>query len=413
MLSPTLSIWIGIPLGALAAAAVIYQWVMLDSFGYWFSRPRAHGAGGEAVTLLKPLHGLEPQLAENLATFLAQDHAGPMQMLCGVNAPDDAALEVAEALAAAHPQAAITLWPGPRKPGANGKIGNLAAMMASARHPVLVLSDSDIAVAPDYLDQVLGALAQPGVGVVSCLYLGRGDAGTWSRIGAAAISYGMMPSMALALRFGLSQPCMGSTIAMRRETLDAIGGFDRFVDVLADDYAIGRAVSELGLRVDVPAMLVTHACEEPDFGSLWRHHLRWAATLRGIVGVAHLGTVITHALALSLLVVPFLPLPGLALVALSLCSRFVVKRRIDRQAGHATTSFGLLAMGDCFAFLVFLASLTARTVDWRGHRLTMERNGLIRPRADSRPVPAGEQPSRAFFRKPTFLNLPFRKLRVR
>lgn len=383
MLSPVHSLWLGLPLALLAAAGVVYQCVVLHAVRRWFARSCPVDRGTDAVTLLKPLHGAEPELAANLATFLAQDHAGPVQMVCGVNASDDAALPVARAVAAAHPQADVALSPGPRAPGANGKVGNLVAMMREARHRVLVLSDSDIAVRPDYLSRVLGTLAQPGVGAVSCLYLGRGDAGVWSRVGAAALSYATMPNMVLALHFGLSQPCMGSTIALRRETLNAIGGFERFVDVLADDYAIGMAVAEQGLAVVVPPMLVVHACEEPDFAALWRHHLRWMATLRSIVGVQHLGTIVTHGLPLALLVTPFMPLPGLALAAVTLALRATIKAHVDRIAGHATGPLHHLVLADILGFFIFLASLTARTIDWRGHRLTMAGNGTIRSRPDS------------------------------
>jgi len=380
MVSPTITHWIGLLLALLSMAATVYQLVVVFAFRSWFARPCPEDRGEAAVTLLKPLHGAEPKLAENLATFLVQDHDGPVQMLCGVNDPGDAALAVARGLAAPRSQDEVTLWPGPRAAGANGKIGNLAAMMPRAKHPLLVLSDSDMAVASDYLAKVLGALEQPGVGVVSCLYIGRGDAGRWSRIGAAAISYAMMPNMTLALHFGLSQPCMGSTIALRRETLDAIGGFEHFVDVLADDYAIGRAVSELGLAVAVPPMLITHACEEPTFGALWRHHLRWAATLRGIVGLQHGGTVITHALPLALLAALYQPLPGAGLIAAALAARLAVRRAVDRQAGLSSGSVCDLVLGDLLGFFVFLASLTARTIDWRGHRLTMTGAGRIRSR---------------------------------
>jgi len=383
-LSPMLANGLGLVFAVLAAAGVVYQGVVLFAFGRWVARPCPNERGGEAVTLLKPLHGAEPRLAENLGTFLVQEHDGPVQMLCGVNAPDDAALAVARGLAETT-QTEVTLWPGPRLGGGNGKIGNLAAMMPLARHPVLVLSDSDMAVGPDYLPRVLGTLEQPGVGVVSCLYVGRGDAGIWSELGAAAISYAMMPNMVLALQFGLSQPCMGSTIALRRETLDAIGGFERFVDVLADDYAIGAAVNELGLAVAVPAMLVTHACDETTFGALWRHHLRWMVTLRGIVGVAHWGTVVTHALPLALLTLAFLPGPGLILCVLALASRAMVKRRVERAAGGRSATFLQLVLADCIMFVVFVASLMARTIDWRGHRLTMAADGRIRPHAETCP----------------------------
>jgi ceramide glucosyltransferase len=373
---------IGFVLAALAAVGIVYQVVVWHALGHWFAQDPHDPASPnhEGVTLLKPLHGAEPRLAENLGSFLRLDHPGPVQMLCGVNDADDAALPVARALAAAHPAADITIGEGPRASGANGKIGNLVAMMPLARHDVLVLSDSDMAVAPDYLDHVLGALARPGVGAVSCLYVGRGDAGAWSRLGAAAISYAMMPSMVLALRYRLSQPCMGSTIALRRATLDAIGGFGAFRDVLADDYAIGAAVRDLGLTVAVPPMLITHACDEASPGALWRHHLRWQVTLRGIVGVTHGGTIVTHALPLALIACAFMPLPGLVLIGLALAVRFAVKARVDALAGTRTATFATSCLADCVEFVIFLASLVAQEIDWRGSRLVMATDGRIQSR---------------------------------
>jgi hypothetical protein len=120
------------------------------------------------------------------------------------------------------------------------------------------------------------------VGLVSCLYTGRGDAGVWSRIGAAMISFQQTPNMVFAVTHGLAQPCMGSTIALRRDTLTAIGGFERFADVLADDHAMGAAVQALGLSIAIPPMLVDHAGDERSLGQLWRHFLRWAVTIRDL-----------------------------------------------------------------------------------------------------------------------------------
>ena len=124
MLSPALSFWLGPMLAALAVVGLVYQCVVLIAFGQWFARDCPCGSGDEAVTLLKPLHGAEPRLAENLGTFLALDHRGPVQMVCGVNDAGDAALPVARGL-----RGDVAVWPGPRAAGANGKIGNLVAMI--------------------------------------------------------------------------------------------------------------------------------------------------------------------------------------------------------------------------------------------------------------------------------------------
>jgi ceramide glucosyltransferase len=369
--------WIGYAFAALAVIGIGYQLVALAALRRFFAREAPRRAGDEPVTLLKPLYGTEPRLTANLASFLAQDYAGAVQMVCGVGEPDDPAIAAVAELRRGHLLTGIALTTGPRGRGANAKIGNLMAMMPAAAHDILVLSDSDMAVTPDYLAKLLAALDQPGVGAVTCLYAGRGDAGLWSRVGAAAISYTGLPNMVMALATSIAQPCMGSTIAIRRETLEAIGGFARFADQLADDYAIGEALAARGLKVAVPPMLLTHACADRSLAELWRHHLRWSVTIRGVAPKRHAGSGVTHALAFALLTVPFLPVPGLGLTAAALAVRLTLARTVDRLAGTTRAPFWLVPLADILEFTAFLASLTARTIDWRGSRLTMAPRGRI------------------------------------
>ena len=330
----------------------------------------------EPVTLLKPLYGDEPRLAQNLASFLAQDYNAPVQMVCGVNTMQDAAVDAVASLRAAHPGADIALTTGPVPPAANGKIANLCAMMPAAKHDILILSDSDMVVGADYIARITAALAQPGVGAVSCLFTGRGDAGFWSRLGAAMISFQGTPNVVFAAHHGLARPCMGSTIALRRATLEAIGGFERLRDVLADDYAIGEAVAALGLRVAIPPMLLVHAGTEGSLAELWRHFLRWAVTIRDLNRAGHVGSVVTQPLPSALLVGLFTPTGwGLALAALA--ARLLLAREMRRAAGQKCAPLWMVPLGDCLGFIVFLASLTARRIDWRGEKLTMTTKGRI------------------------------------
>ena len=362
----------------LALLALGYQLFVLLALGRWFAHAAPRQAPAGPVSVLKPLHGAEPRLGENLATFLAQDYAGAVQLVCGTGHADDAALPLAQALAKAHPAADVAIHSGPALPYANAKVGNLAAMLQLATAETLILSDSDIAVGPDYLATVLGALDQPGVGAVSCLYVGRGDAGLWSRVGAAAIAWWAMPNMVVGLASGAARPCMGSTIALRRETLEAIGGFAAFADTLADDYAIGAGVADLGLAVAVPPLLVTHADAERSWAELWRHHLRWAVTIRALQPWGHAGSLITHALPLTLLAALLHPL-GWVLAGPTLAVRLAVAARVNRLAGRACAPIWLLPLADLLNFLTFIAAQGARTIDWRGASLTMETKGLIAP----------------------------------
>ena len=368
--------WLGMMLAALALIGCGYQLFAAVALKLFCARPRAPGGTAEPVTILKPLHGDEPQLAANLATFLAQNYGVPVQLLCGVSDPQDPAIGVVKRLQAEHP-GSIDLVINPATHGANAKIGNLINMLPSARHDIMIVSDSDMAVGQDYLATIVSTLNQPGVGAVTCLYRGQADTGTWSEIAAGTISYWGLPDIIVGLTTGLAQPCMGSTIALRRDTLEAIGGFDRFADVLADDHAIGQAVREAGLRVVVPPMLLVHACAETSATSLWRHELRWAATIRSLQPVGYAGSIVTNPLPLAILASTLLGPLGVALTLLSLAIRVFLLKRVDRIAGTSTAPLWLLPVIDCLKFAIFFASFFVSTVDWRGARYTMAAKGGI------------------------------------
>ena len=336
----------------------------------------------DGVTILKPLHGAEPRLVDNLASFLAQDHDGPIQLLCGVQRADDPAIAAVEALKARFPQARIDLIVDATPHGANHKIANLLNLEPHIGHAVVVLSDSDMVVRPAYLACLLAALDRPRTGAVTLIYHGRGDAGFWSRLAAAGLSWQFLPGAVFGAAHGLARPCMGSTIAMRRETLAAIGGFKAFADVLADDYAIGEAIAAQGLEVAMPPTLVTHASIERSLGELWRHELRWGATVRDVVPVAYMMGVIGIPFPLALLAIPMHPLFGLGFAVLALLARLLVALAADRAAGARTAPLWLLPVRDCLTFAVFVASLAVRSVDWRGATLRMEKHGRISAKAE-------------------------------
>lgn len=352
----------------LAAAVIVRR---------FFGVPEVVSRDPTAVSLLKPLHGAEPRLAENLRTFLAQDHAGTIELICGTGRPDDPAAAVVTRLHAEDERVVLISGAGDRAPG-NAKVVNLARIAARASHDILVISDSDIAVAPDYLSRLLAALDAPGIGAVTCLYRGRGDAGFWSMLGAAGISWQFLPGAVFGVTTRTARPCMGSTIALRRDTLDRIGGFAAFADILADDHAIGAAVRRLGLAIAVPRMLVVHACDEAGAAALWRHELRWSATIRGLVPAAHAASVIAMPFPLALIAAPFVPAPVAAtLIAATLAARLLIVRAVDAVAGSPTAPVWLLPIRDLFSFAVHLAASFTRSVDWRGQRLRMGGNGRI------------------------------------
>jgi ceramide glucosyltransferase len=340
--------------------------------------PAAPAASWPAVTILKPLKGAEPCLFENLSSFCAQDYPAPVQIICGVQDPQDAAIATVERLKVSFPGADLQLVIDQTAHGANLKVANLINMARHARHDFIILADSDIGVEPSYLAQVTAALAPLRVGAVTCLYHGLAAAGFWSRLSALAIDAHFLPSVLVGLRTGLATPCFGSTIALTRERLAEIGGFEAFADCLADDYAIGDAVRARGLRVEAPNMLVAHSCSESSFIDLWRHELRWARTIRSVDPVGYAGSLVTHPLAWALIaVVSGAPVFGTGVGVLAIASRIVLLRAVRRNFGLAASPYWLLPIRDLLSSAVFVWSFCGRDLSWRGRGYHMQADGHL------------------------------------
>jgi ceramide glucosyltransferase len=331
-----------------------------------------------AVTILKPLHGTEPNLYANLARFCVQDYLGTVQIVFGVSDRADPAIEIVRKIVADFPDRDLTLVINSRRHGSNRKISNLINMAADARHDVLVISDSDIVVDPDYLRNIAASLQQPGVGVVTCLYRGVAAQGVWAKLAAAAIDYHFLPSVLVGLMFGLAAPCFGSTIAIRKETLATIGGLQSVTDQLADDYALGAAVRRAGLRVVFPAYIVGHECTQTSAQGLFRHELRWARTIRSVNPLGYAGTAITHAVPLALLGLLLGGITPLAvLVPVALACRAVLQVELDRAFNFREGFYWSGPLRDLVSFAVFVASFFGRGVEWRGHRYGVEADNTL------------------------------------
>ena len=263
------------------------------------ARPRAVAA--PAVTVLKPLHGDEPGLLDNLGSFCSQDYPGPIQVVFGVQDPGDGAVAVVEHLQKTQTGRDLDLVIETKVHGLNRKVSNLVNMAPRIRHDVVVLADSDMRVDPDYLSRVTAALDEPGVGAVTCLYYGVPVAGMWSSLSALAINAHFLPGVVFGSALGLARPCFGSTLALRRQTLGEIGGFIAFVDCLADDYAMGAALRARGHTISIPPFAVAHMCTEASARDFWRHELRWARTIKSIDPLGYAGSIAAHPLPWALI----------------------------------------------------------------------------------------------------------------
>jgi ceramide glucosyltransferase len=196
-----------------------------------------------------------------------------------------------------------------------------------------------------------------------------------------AIDHHFLPNVLVGLRLGLAQPCFGSTIALTRETLDRIGGFGAFANQLADDYAIGKAVRGLGLRVAIPPIIVDHVCSEQTWLGLVGHELRWTRTIRLIDRAGHAGSIVTHPLPFALAGVGLNGPDAISLgiVALALVCRALAPVQISRMRGSGRGPLWLIPFRDLFGFAIFLASFLPGRVTWRGQRFAVRSDGTLTP----------------------------------
>lgn len=340
------------------------------------------------VSILKPLYGAEAGLFEHLLSFCRQNYRGPTQILFGVQSKDDPAAEVARRLAAlaragliegAPERLTIELIVDPTVHGGNGKVSNLINLSRHIAHPLVVLADSDISVTPDYLDRLTAALLRPGVGLVTCLYRGRPLAGLWSQLGAMGVDYHFLPNVLTGVALNMAHPCVGATIALRRATLEAIGGFECIKDQLADDYMLGEAVRQQGLEVALADFVVGHAHGEKSFSELWRRDMRWARTIRSLNPAGYLGVAATFPLPWALLtwMASGFSLAGGALVGVAMLCRAALHHTIDRRfPGHAHDLW-LGPIRDLIDFAIFWASFAPGQISWRGRAFSVADDGVM------------------------------------
>jgi ceramide glucosyltransferase len=337
----------------------------------------------EAVSILKPLRGTDPEMYESFRSHCLQDYP-EYEIIFGVSDANDPAIQLVQQLKAEFPQRPIRLMVCPETLGSNTKVSNLAQMARQARHEYIIVNDSDIRVEPDYLRRVLAPLTDPEVGLVTCLYRGIANATLGSRLESLGISTDFAAGVLVAqtvengIRFGL-----GSTLAFRRRDLQAIGGFEALVDYLADDYQIGSRIAALGLKVKLSDVVVDTFLPCYTLRGFFDHQLRWARTVRDSRFWGYVGLGLTFGLPWALLALIFSrgAAWAWALLACTAVMRFAVAIVFgkyvlkDRQAMR---SLGLIPVRDLVAMLVWIVSFAGHRIVWRGDHFSLQNGKLKR-----------------------------------
>jgi ceramide glucosyltransferase len=334
-----------------------------------------------SVSILKPLKGTDPEMYESFRSHCVQNYP-EYEILFGVSDANDPAAALVEKLQREFSRQSVRLVMCEKNLGANGKVSSLVQLAAKAKYSVLLVNDSDIRVAPDYLRTVITELHLPNTGLVTCLYRGVPAKTLASRLESLGISTDFVPGVLAAkqiegLHFGL-----GSTLAFRRKDLEVIGGFEAIVDYLADDYELGKRIAEQGLKVVLSNSVVETFLPAYGFSGFFSHQLRWARTIRASRPGGYAGLLFTYTLpwaALCLLVARGATWAW-ALFAVAVMLRLTMAWASAASVlkdENAIRSLWLLPLRDFVAPVIWLAGWFGRKIVWRGDEFELQ-NGKLR-----------------------------------
>ncbi len=357
-------------------------WLALPAFGggaYFglalvaaLRRPRrAPSSFAPPVSILKPVRGRDPRFYEALLSHAQQDYP-EFEIVLGVKDREDPALEDIHRLMLEFPGISIRIVHDAPE-AANGKVGMLIALAATAKYPFLLVNDSDILVERTYLRSVMARLEDPGTGLVTCLYRGRGQSFP-ARFEALGVATEFMPSVLVARLIGEAEFALGSTMAFRAEHLRKIGGFESIANYLADDYQLGARIHALGLHIAFADTVVETNLGDGGWSDVWKHQVRWSRTIRVSRKGGYIGAVVTHATfwcAIAALAGEWQI--AAAVLALRMAAGIVTAKSVL----GAEAEWWWIPLRDLWGFGVWCAGLFGNTVEWRHQKLRLRTDGRI------------------------------------
>jgi ceramide glucosyltransferase len=396
-LSSALVFWRGLLAIALVgiSSSTVFLGMVLVAFGrHRAAAKREKIAGAQldrselpAVTIFKPLHGMEPNLGENLSSFFRQNYPA-FEIIFGAREQGDAALSVVEDLRKKFPQVTSRIvvsgpptWP-------NAKVYSLAKMIPLARHEYFVISDSDVRVGPDFLANLIPSLLRSEVGLLTCLYRGIPAGDFPSTLEALGMSVEMPSGVVVAEMLEGIRFALGPAVALRRESLESIGGVAVTADYYSDDYELGNRIWAAGYRVIFSHEIVEHVLTPRSLARTLGDQLRWMKSTRYSRPRGHIGSGLTYAMPfgiLGLVAASALGHPywGLALMGLSLLNRLIQSVVIGWglvRDPRAVYLCWLYPLRDLLGFFIWVASFTGRNFYWRGEHYRFGNRGRITPR---------------------------------
>jgi ceramide glucosyltransferase len=340
------------------------------------------------VSLLKPLHGSEPDLSTHLQSFFEQDYPNFEIIFCA-RSDQDPGLDIARQVAARYPAIPSRFLSSGSAPYANAKVWSLERMQIAAQHKFLVVSDSDVSVTPSYLRTVMAPFANEQVGLVTCLYRGVGG-NFWSNLEAVGMSFEMSSGVLVAEMLEGMKFALGPTMVVRRNCLNEVGGFRALGPYHADDFKLGNLIAANGHQVVLSTHIIDHHVLNHSLHSSVLHQIRWMKSTRFSRPKGHFGTALTFSMPYGLLaagvaVAFHRPMLGGLLLLWSWASRVALGLLVGGlvvDEPSLTRSALLYPLRDLLGFCYWAASYASNRVRWRGQVYNLLQDGFMRNEAD-------------------------------
>jgi ceramide glucosyltransferase len=355
-----------------------------------FFAPSAHASAGSGeppdfappVSLLKPVRGLDQGAYDNFASFCRQDYPS-FEVLFATDSADDPAVPVIEQITRDFPEAGVRHLVTSAQTVPNPKASCLAALTREAAHSIVVISDSDMRVQPDYLRRVVAPLAWPDVGLVTCCYRGARPVTFTAKLEALYMGLTFLPQVVVARSLLDMRFALGATMALRTADLDAAGGWEAAGHYLAEDTRVAQRVAALGKKVVLSQYIVDSFLGPTTWRDQWDREVRWARTNRVNLPRAYPGLLLTLPVPFALVLLPLDPagILGWGTLAAALAVRWVTAWLVTAYTANQALRRWLvwLPLRDLLSGLVWCTGAVGRKVLWRGRLHRVRRDGRLEP----------------------------------
>ncbi|MDZ4224527.1 MAG: glycosyltransferase [bacterium] len=329
-------------------------------------------------SLIKPVYGLEKNLYENLRTACLQDYPD-YEVIYSFQRADDPALSTVERIQREFSEKKIEIVVDTSAAGPNGRLVNILNGSKKAKGEILVFSDSDMFLEPDYLKTVTAPLANPEVGVSCTLYKAWKSCNIPEALELLSFNADFVPAMVFALVTKASIACPGASQAIRREVLEIIGGLEPLAHYLVEDFELGRRVEKAGFQIYFSPYVANTGVDLKHFKDWWRHQVYWDQNTRAANGTGFFFTLLIRGLPFALLYALFGGAWWPFVLAVTLGIRFATAwaNALYLKDWDGLKSTWLLPFRDILGIFVWFASFVKRKTYWKGREFIIQKGRMV------------------------------------